>query len=436
MEKILLDAAKKGVWYLDGDRLMQIEEDERKAGLWHELTTTEIKPDGSTEWKIAVRYGGNPLVVAESRVVEQMLKRAGEWAKRYPSAVVESGSKWQSKAGSDPEMFLEDAGGNLIPAFTVLPDKKAATKKWDGNYGYWDGFQAELMVTPSTCHEKLVDNIRTGMATMLAEARMTVPNARIAFKTVVDVPEKILATAAPEHVALGCKPSSNAYEMEGLHVEEPRELKQRFAGGHYHEDPLGWRGRITPAVAARMAKAADMFAGVPSVAMFQKWDNPVRRIYYGLAGEHRVPKHGVEYRVLSNAWLFHPGVAHLAMELVRAGMKLGFRDLHGIFHYDEVEVKKIILDGDVDGAKRHVERNKGLYKAVLGPSIEKTLTLADHGVDYDRVIQTTLAALANPINNFAPMESVEDNWCLNGKREWLKNSRSEGANWWSTALRA
>jgi len=49
----------------------------------------------------------------------------------------------------------------------------------------------------------------------------------------------------------------------------------------------------------------------------QNLDEPVRREYYGLAGEYRLPPHGLEYRSLSCAWIFHPKAAATILDLAR-----------------------------------------------------------------------------------------------------------------------
>lgn len=302
--------------------------------------------------------------------------------------------KLEVTAGVDPEWFFESQGA-VVPAFQVLKSKKEVQARGAQWGTYWDGFQAECFVPPSVKHGELLANLRLALRDGVVEVRTQVPTARIAQRTVIDVPEDTLATASEEHVALGCSPSLNAYEMEGMKVEEPRGLKFRFSGGHYHMGvPL-----MNPGMARRMILASDVVAGVPSLLMFQNHDNPVRRMYYGLPGEYRLPAWGVEYRFLSNAWLFHPAVAKLTWHLVRAGLKLGAKDVGGVFQFDQEGVKKCLLDGDLDAAEKHVKENKNVYTAILR---------AEYGDQAGRVAEL----ISKPIREFVPLDSVEENWCL------------------------
>jgi len=187
-----------------------------------------------------------------------------------------------------------------------------------------------------------------------------------------------------------------------------------------------------------MVKAADAIAAVPSVAMFQKWDNPVRRMYYGLPGEHRIPPYGVEYRVLSNAWMFHPATAHYTLGLVRAGLKLGFRDLAGIFDFDEDRVVKTILNGDVDEARKHVKKNLKQYEWLLEAQIALARTAYPHVVekwDAEKLLKASMAQLQEPIDEFVPLRSMEENWHLFDSK-WEEQCKGPGAQWQRLVLEA
>lgn len=423
-------------WYVDSeDRLLQVE---GVIGSDHvyippTITATRISTSGETSW-IHAAIPVDTLTPAKPEEIETGLKSTRKWLKSSPDGVLRNGVHWQSTAGVDPEMFLETSRGQLIEAFKVLPDKSHAlsfqgdSMTWAAK-GYWDGFQMELAVQPHYCHARLVDYIRAGLEGTLAHVRKTVPGARYALKTVVEVPKQTLLTENMDYIQLGCKPSENVYGICGLQVDEPRDLKWRFAGGHYHFDPKNWKGLLTPEVRRRMIQAADVVVGIPSVAMFQNWDNPIRRMYYGLAGEHRLPKYGVEYRVLSNAWMFHPAVAHFTIELIRAGLKLGFRDLLGCFEFDQENVIRTIIAGDVDAAKKHVKKNEKVYRWLFGPIVERGIAEYKLGSDNaGKVLNASMAQLQEPVDNFAPMTSVEENWHL-FKEDWEPQCNSKNAQW-------
>jgi hypothetical protein len=53
----------------------------------------------------------------------------------------------------------------------------------------------------------------------------------------------------------------------------------------------------------RLVVLMDIFLGNTAVLMDRDPRNAERRKFYGRAGEHRLPGHGIEYRTLSNFWL-------------------------------------------------------------------------------------------------------------------------------------
>jgi hypothetical protein len=142
---------------------------------------------------------------------------------------------------------------------------------------------------------------------------------------------------------------------------DARMLPYRFAGGHIHLD----MGAVPITDAIPIVKAIDKIAGVASVSMFEKYDNPVSREFYGLAGEFRLPSYGIEYRVLSNAWLTHPAITHFTFELVRAAAKLQFVNMDSFWEGTEDEVQHIINRCDVAGQGCSSGRNEKVYRRLV-----------------------------------------------------------------------
>lgn len=210
--------------------------------------------------------------------------------------------------GSDPEMFIEDKDGVVVPAFTFLGSKKEPNKgtvpadnsNSRVNNIYWDGFQAEFDTTANECLGWHSDSIRQGIAGLYD---LLPKGAKLSTKPTIDVPPSMLLEAKEEHVQFGCMPSYNVYGMKGLALDG-RDVPFRSAGGHIH---FGI-GKQTHESVAPMIKALDAILGVACVSLFAGIDDPRRRTMYGLAGEYRLPDHGVEYRTLSNAWMCHPAI--------------------------------------------------------------------------------------------------------------------------------
>lgn len=260
-----------------------------------------------------------------------------KWSRFYPQVTM----------GMDPEFFLANEAGVPIPAFQVLASKK------DNPYLFWDGFQAECTVEPRSCHQELAQN--------LAEALGRVRH-KILPTPVWRVPKELLLSAEHDHVRLGCDPSYNVYNMRGKHVEDGRELGWRFAGGHVHFT-LSEAWKIPPRVRS-IIRAEDALLAVPSVCFAQGIDLAIRRKYYGLPGEFRLPRHGIEYRTLSNFWMYHPQAYHLVFDLARFAFNIGKAGLR-CYIGDPDLVVNIVQFGDVRAAKDLVKLNAPLYEAFL-----------------------------------------------------------------------
>lgn len=314
--------------------------------------------------------------------------------------------------GSDPELFVVDEKDKVIPAWEFLPSKK------NNPVAYWDGFQAEFRTDIATCLAYHVDYIREGMLAVYHKAIKHNAKAKLSIDSVVDVPIETLLNEEDEHVVLGCDPSFNAYGNSGQNPGDGRDLSFRFAGGHIH---IGTAKR-SKAEFEEIIKAMDATIGVASVGLFASFDKPVRRAFYGLAGEYRLPPHGVEYRVLSNAWLMHPAIAHLTFDFARAGARLGAAGLlkSGIEGYSEERIQDIINGLDVKAAKAYLKENKDFFTAML-----KVCYPANTDVAAKRAMTAFNEGAETVVKD--PKDLVK-NWSLTGK-EWQMHSERKDAQW-------
>jgi len=319
---------------------------------------------------------------------------------------------YKSNNGADPEMFVVDKNNQLIPAWEFLPKKPQELNSY---VPYWDGFQAEFRVQPSSCLNAQNDGAARGMEQVLGYARRKFPDARLTAQSVFEIPRKMMESAKDEHVALGCAPSMNAYGLMGEEVPDPRLLRWRFAGGHIHKS---WPS-LTPAVARRAVKAYDAILAIPTVVMFQQLDQPVRRKFYGLPGEYRMPKHGLEYRVLSSAWLCHPAVAQFVRELHRLVTGLVMAQTEEVFEFEEERVIHTLLNNDVDEALKMVRKNLKQYEALFGLAFNSYTNSV-------KAVKKGLELLQQPVGNIVNPASVEQNWRFS---EWIGDAGLPQARW-------
>jgi len=91
----------------------------------------------------------------------------------------------------------------------------------------------------------------------------------------------------------GCEPDFNAWTMDVNPKPTPPHPFMRSAGGHVHVE--------TTKDGVDVVRKMDLFLGVPSVLMDE---GDLRKQLYGKAGAFRGKSYGVEYRTLSNFWIF------------------------------------------------------------------------------------------------------------------------------------
>lgn len=127
----------------------------------------------------------------------------------------------------------------------------------------------------------------------------------------------------PAAFVFGCEPDYNAWTRKRNPRPKATDPLLRSCGGHVH---IGVDG-LDP---HEIGKGCDLILGVPSV-MMDKGD--LRKQLYGKHGAIRIKPYGVEYRVLSNFWIFEDkykswvwdGVERV-LGMVSEGYK--FDDLH------------------------------------------------------------------------------------------------------------
>jgi hypothetical protein len=319
-----------------------------------------VDGDGALLRQYRDRDGVNPLYRYDARRTKFKLAKFFP-EKLLPGVAYSAFQHTDMSIGTDPEIFLTDAEGKLLPAYKFLPDKHGRKPI------YWDGFQAEFRVPSHHCLENLAGDVQDRLTTLLQQLQKYAPGAKLSAQSVVEVPREELLHAEKEHVALGCDPSQNIYGMHSRNIPDSRKLKWRFAGGHLHFGVAKRlkRTRFFKEEVDGAIGMLDALLGVAMVSMAEEFDNPLRRKYYGQAGEFRLPPHGLEYRTLSNFWLSHPALMHLAFDIGRMAVQLGMQGMRSAVKATLDEVQRCINDSDVDKARSLLLANKFLWHSVL-----------------------------------------------------------------------
>lgn len=315
--------------------------------------------------------------------------------------------------GSDPEIFVLNKEGEVIPSYEFLKSKTENDKTIQvdksfmlGGTGattqqsiFWDGFQGEFNVQANECLGWVADSVFLGLKSMHQKAKAYNPDAKLTIQSTLDIDPMVLQEAKPEHVEFGCMPSFNIYGMSGL-KKDGREVPFRSAGGHIH---FGFGGQKKETI-ERYVKTLDKILAVACVSLFAKYDKAARREMYGLAGEYRLPAHGLEYRTLSNAWLCHPLIFNLTFELARQCTQLVNNDLENLWEATEEETIKCINECDVDLAREILARNKMMFSSIFAARF------GEH--KEENIYKIYMLGIDSIIDN---PEDIENNWDLNGQ---------------------
>ncbi len=195
------------------------------------------------------------------------------------------------RLGCDPEVFLQDVSGNPVSAIGYIKaDKWNPLQIPDMPAGYTlqeDNVSLEYGIPPAASAQEFIGSINA----VMARSKEWIPNLSFSKLSCIIFPEKEMQH--PLAHIFGCEPDFDAWSLKTNKKPEPPYANMRSAGGHVHvetqKDPVD------------VIRKMDLFLGVPSVLMDSGED---RKKLYGKAGAHRVKSYGVEYRTLSNFWIF------------------------------------------------------------------------------------------------------------------------------------
>lgn len=204
--------------------------------------------------------------------------------------------------GADPELFV-GRGGHFVSAHGLIPGTKDAPFPVGKGAVQVDGVALEFNINPA----KSLKEFRDNLASVCKDLKAMVPHHQFLRAVTVEITPKHRSSIPIEALMIGCNSDVNAYTGDSNEPPSP-EVSIRSAGGHLHIGGLFKEGQreVSKYIdALRMARLMDRYVGVYSLL----WDtNLQRRRIYGSAGACRIKEYGVEYRSLSNSWLFRPRI--------------------------------------------------------------------------------------------------------------------------------
>jgi hypothetical protein len=203
------------------------------------------------------------------------------------------------KIGADPELFVRNEFGSLVSAYGLIPGTKAEPHKVNGGAIQVDGMALEFNIDPAASEKQFKDNINAVMGQM--KAHLPVGHV-FDLSPVAHFGREMIEAQPLVARELGCEPDYDAYTGEA----NPRpnvEAPFRTASGHIH---IGWTEGMNPRDPEHFEACRMVVKQLDAVLapLSNLWDkDKERRELYGKLGAFRPKSYGVEYRVLSNAWL-------------------------------------------------------------------------------------------------------------------------------------
>lgn len=248
------------------------------------------------------------------------------------------------RLGADPETFLINPSGKHISSLGLInADKWNPMQIPNMAQGFTlqeDNVSLEYGIPPAASAEEFIKHINS----VMEASRPYIKDLSFSkLSCVVFDKDQMLD---PRAHMFGCEADYDAWGDNSLDEQgDPKNVNKkpvppheymRSAGGHIHvetkEDPI------------EVVQAMDLFLGVPSVLMDVSGSK--RREMYGKRGAHRIKSYGVEYRTLSNFWIFDEKLIRWAWNQTQKALS----NLGGAKFYDK-EIEQAINGNSKKAAK-------------------------------------------------------------------------------------
>jgi hypothetical protein len=200
--------------------------------------------------------------------------------------------------GADPEVFLAAQDGSLKASCGRIGGSKVKPMPMGAGPGFFileDNVAVEFNIPPAESSDELAAHMQRALKE-ITDGVKSMYNFEVVNLSAASFPEEELQTEAAQ--VFGCDPDFNAWTGKKNPRPNVEDKNLRSCGGHIHI------GVPQPDlfVPRTVIKMCDLYLGVPSVLMDEKGDK--RRPLYGKGGAFRPKPYGVEYRTLSNFWIF------------------------------------------------------------------------------------------------------------------------------------
>lgn len=217
------------------------------------------------------------------------------------------------KLGADPELFVGNSSGvkSIIGKIGGTKESPFPLPLGDGFAVQEDNVAMEFNIPAADTQQNFTGYIKS-VLDFLGQVIHDSHQLHIVKDSAISFPvEELMDPAA---MVFGCDPDYNAW----TNTKNPRPMSEdktlRSCGGHVH---IGVKA--DKETKRRIVQACDLFLSVPAVFMDQ---GVLRKKLYGKAGACRYKSYGVEYRTMSNFWIFDPRLCDWVWNQV--GLALAF----------------------------------------------------------------------------------------------------------------
>ena len=220
--------------------------------------------------------------------------------------------------GSDPELFLfSELENKHVTAIGLVGGTKNNPTPItnEGHFIQEDGVAAEFNIPPCATKEDFVKHIN--FVKNYIKDTIATPN-RLVLSEQASAVFTYMELDCNQAQEIGCTPDIDAWNLI-MNSPSGYTSNLRAVGGHVH---VGYNDSCEE-TSIDIARTMDLFLGVGSVLLDK---DTQRRTLYGKAGAMRFKSFGMEYRTLSNFWIFDDKLiewvfenAIKAVEFVNAG---------------------------------------------------------------------------------------------------------------------
>jgi len=229
------------------------------------------------------------------------------------------------KVGADPEVFVKK-DGVLVSAHGLVQGTKEDPFVVDKGAVQVDGMALEFNIDPADNAKEFSENVKVVMEIL----DDMVPDHELVTTPTAEFGKAYIAAQPAEAREMGCDPDFNAWDEGKANPRPDGDASFRTGAGHIH---IGWAEGVDIThpehleACMMVVKQLDWTLGMMS--MLYDGDEKRRKLY-GDWGAFRPKSYGVEYRVLSNAWLRSPKLVDWVYKTVNKAVQ----DLYnGKHHY-------------------------------------------------------------------------------------------------------